>query len=503
MPNRIVSAHTMRAMDARTCTVEQITSHMLMARAGQALFDKILTKKQYRNKRPLVVCGPGNNGGDGLVVAEKMLAKGMDVAVFLVSENDVLSDENQQVYERIKSHVIRIQKPGDLAWLDTKVKESDWILEALFGLGLTRSIKGLFANVIKRLNASRKPIVSIDLPAGLHTDSGLVLGCAIQATETWAIQTYKYGHFLGEGQDVCGHLERIEAGIVLVESIWSHQHMTPADFKGKFPLRKQNVHKYHFGHVLVFGGSENMMGAPILTALASMRSGSGLASIVIPETLRPYYTFEQPEIMVRTYPLEDHTQTLSAFNDKAVCVFGPGLGKEISDYAAVISSLIAQKRTLVVDADGLHHAKPLRSQLLASPHVVLTPHYGEFVRFFDVNPKADEDFVTTVERVMQGTQAVLVLKGPVTLIVIDGCARWISFGSSALAKAGTGDVLAGIIAARIAVNPSLFAASCEAVALHAKAGLLVEQLRHRESLIASDLIDVLHDAFHALHNENA
>ncbi|TVP94645.1 MAG: NAD(P)H-hydrate dehydratase [Acholeplasmatales bacterium] len=500
MHNQIVSAKTMRAMDAQTCKLHAMTGLALMERAGRAIFSKLSTTKPWCETRPLIVCGPGNNGGDGLVVAEALLLAGMDVSVCLVSEDQHLSTENRQVYERLKDRVHRIQRSEDIEWLKQQISCHDWILEALFGIGLTRPIEGVFKAVVALLNASGKSIVSIDLPAGLHTDSGQVLGMAVNATETWAIQAFKFGHFLADGKDYCGRLDCVDVGIVPVETPWLHQCLTEEDFLGRFPMRKQNVHKYHFGHVLVFGGDTSMMGAPVLSALASMRGGAGLASIVMPEQLRSAYTFSQPEIMIKTYCFEALPETIGELDEKELSIFGPGLGKKTPAYEQVIEHIMQQPRPLIIDADGLHYAKRWRSELLGKPYVVITPHGGEFNRFFDLSSRQDNDVIATVETLMQDTEAILVLKGPVTLVVRSGRACWIPFGSSVLAKAGTGDVLSGLIAARAAVNTSLFDATCEAVALHAQAGKCIERRHGREGLVASDLLAVMHTAFRSLHD---
>jgi NAD(P)H-hydrate epimerase len=430
----------------------------------------------------LVLCGPGNNGGDGFVVARLLDDAGWPVRVGLLGATSALSGDARVNADRC---------PVPVAPLSVScVQDAALIVDALFGIGLSRPVGGVAAAVIDAVNGGDAPCVAVDIPSGIDGDSGAVLGTAIKADVTVTFFRAQPGHYLMPGRAHCGQLVIADIGISdadtlpVVPPLW---HNAPPVWDQQLPRPRIDGHKYQRGHALIAGGAV-MTGAARLAAVAARRMGAGLTSIAAPAAARPVYAAAEPgNLIVDADDAPQFAAVAGAANITALLV-GPGAGRSAAVRAWVLAALATGKPT-VIDADGLsafaEAPKTLFQAISAAPSrpCVLTPHDGEFRRLFDVGG----DKVTRTRRAAQQSGAVVVAKGADTVIADAGGAAVINAtGTPFLATAGSGDVLAGMITGLLAQGMAPFAAAAAAVWIHGRAAEALGP-----GLIAEDLADPL------------
>ncbi|MGL4497002.1 MAG: NAD(P)H-hydrate dehydratase [Beijerinckiaceae bacterium] len=448
----------------------------------------------------LVLCGPGYNGGDGFIAARLLAAEGYQVTVGLLGERTRLQGDAALAAERWMGPVA----PADPALMDC----ADLIVDGLFGAGLARPLDGAAAALVEAVNASGKPVIAVDIPSGVHGDSGQVKGIAIKATETVTFFRRKPGHMLMPGRALCGPVVcadiGIDAAVLAQTGIVAHVN-GPDVWRGLLPSLRNDGHKYHRGHALVIGGGLEGVGAPRLSARAALRIGAGLVTLgVDPDALVAHTSRGPDALMVRSSPVE----TLLAYRRHNAVVIGPALGVDARARSKVSAALRADC-ACVLDADALT-VMARRTGMLARAGlrkpVILTPHDGEFSRLFNgldensarVNPVVDAMSPKNVRRLLmseskldrakdaaQATQAFVVLKGADTVIAApDGRAAINANAPPWLATAGAGDVLAGMICGLLAQGMPAFEAACAAVWIHGDTAT-----RLGRGLIADDLVD--------------
>lgn len=434
----------------------------LMAAAGRAIADVIVT---HWEKCPvLVACGPGNNGGDGFVVARLLKEIGWPVQVALLGSADQLK--------------------GDAAWhlskwdgtvhpLATSLLDgSELVVDALFGAGLSREVEGLAAEFLHEVSRRQIPVCAVDVPSGVDGGTGQVRGVAVAARHTVTFFRKKPGHLLLPGRELCGRLHVADIGIpegVLEELEPICAENAPDNWAGVLPRPGAVTHKYHRGHVLVRGGGV-MTGAARLAAYAAARIGAGLVTIAVPRKAWPVYAASCLSIMVEPISQNGFQDSL-ADERRNVVLLGPGAGVTGSTRTDVLAAA-ATGRTLVLDADALSAFSDEHAQLFAALHgpCVMTPHEGEFQRLF---PSYDGDKMQRARRAAAESRAVIILKGADTVIAEPNGRVAINAGDAPwLATGGTGDVLAGMVAGLCAQGMQPFEAACAAVWIHAEAGRL-------------------------------
>ncbi|WP_343293727.1 NAD(P)H-hydrate dehydratase [Vandammella animalimorsus] len=436
----------------------------LMRRAGQAV--ALAVARRWQPCRVAVLCGPGNNGGDGFVAAQWLRARGWPVRVFLLGQ-----------LERLR---------GDAAWAASQWQgqteeaaafdpaQCDIVIDALFGAGLCRPLDGLAADLVQQLAASGLPVCAVDVPSGLDGASGQPQGPVAAAALTVSFFRAKPGHWLYPGRALCGELVLADIGIAddvpiqPAPKLWRN---VPSLWQGLLPQPAAQGHKYQRGHVLVLGGAR-LTGAARLCAQAAQRSGAGLVTVLAPQPVWPVYAQALQASMVQ--PFADAQQLGALLDDvrAQVCVIGPGAGVQALTRQAVLAA--AQRgKALVLDADALtafaQEPQALFQALAANraATAVLTPHEGEFARLFPELTGSKPERAAQAARL---AQAVLVLKGADTVIAApDGRVLINSNAPPELATGGTGDVLAGMVAAWLAQGAPALAAACAAVWLHAQA----------------------------------
>jgi ADP-dependent NAD(P)H-hydrate dehydratase / NAD(P)H-hydrate epimerase len=494
----VVSAQQMREIEFRlfaagmpiAALMEKVGG--LIARRIQALF----LCKHFPCVGVLV--GPGHNGGDALVVARELCLRGYAVKIY-------------QPFERAKeltaAHARFARSPLSIPFCNTieELSTCDVLIDGLFGFGLERRLEGAIANAIHTLNQWSKPTVSIDLPSGIHTDTGEVLGVAVRATHTLCLGLWKLGLFQDSALEWMGQAELIDFDIpwTYVEAVLgdlpSIQRLVAQQMMQKLPLeRSPTTHKYKQGHVLLVGGSQTYPGSIILAGLSARASGVGMLSIAVPSSLKLLVVARLPDAVVIGCPEAENgaiahlPEALDLGRFDAVA-YGPGVTTESE---TVLGQLLGSDLPLILDADGLNLLAHLGVERLQSRSVltVLTPHAGEFQRLFP--HLADTSPMTAAQQAAQSCGAVMVRKGACTTIAAPNGQVWVNTESTpALARGGSGDVLTGLMGGLLAQaqrqGRSWESAVQGAVWWHAQAGCWAAQQHTAMGVNAETLAESL------------
>ncbi|MFH1263366.1 MAG: NAD(P)H-hydrate dehydratase [Pseudomonadota bacterium] len=507
---RIVTAEEMRRIDKFAIEKIGIPGSVLMESAGRSVFAGIVRREgTVAGKRFGILCGTGNNGGDGFVIARYLTLHGAQVDVWLVGEGrpkqgDALT--NLKILEKTGIHPVPIRTAADVKKHAEQLRGWSALVDALFGTGLTRVLRGVHAATIDAANHFPGSVYAVDIPSGLHSDTGEVMGKAVKATVTVTFGFKKRGFHLGEGPLLCG--EVVVADISL-DDRWAEQtgatplfETDPDQIQHWFPKRRPDSHKGSFGHVLVLAGSPQKSGASVLTSKAALRSGAGLVTLAVPESAHSIVKSQLVEVM--TEPLPDDgsgglgpkalSDLLRICEGKEVLVAGPGLLPTNSLKSLLEKLIQAIKIPIVLDADGLNvFGKNIGRLSLALKRMVLTPHPGEMSRLTGKTIKEIQaNRIESARRFSDRTGAVLVLKGARSVVACPDGRTFINpTGNPGMATAGMGDVLSGIVGSFVAQGLSLDRAAIAGVFHHGWAGDRVARKNGSRGLLASDLIDEL------------
>ena len=500
----ILKAKQQRTLDELSVSVGT-SAEKLMESAGTHAAEWILSHLQPDSA--VVLAGPGGNGGDAFVVARYLLQAGILVHVFSLRELDLCSSLTRTMADRLmrigaKIHVLGTER----SLLDRAMDDANCVIDGLFGSGLSRPPSGEFAEIISILNDSNVPIVSLDLPSGLPSDSGNVLGAAIRATVTLAMAFHKPSHWLYPAAEYCGAVHIVDVDYpeepLCRLSPTARVHDMEA-VRGMLPSRKPLGHKGTFGRVLVVAGSQRMTGAAILCARGALRAGAGLVTLALPETIAPVIQAAVPEAI--TLPLPDRAGRLVNFPELLkslepvmegadVMAIGPGLSRELETMDLIRRIIGAFSGKLVIDADAIH-ALVGHSDLLdeLDGRAVLTPHPGEFAALIGSTPRdVDANRLDRVEEFISQQSLALVLKGRPTIIGLPDQSLVVNpTGNTGLATGGSGDVLTGLLAGLIAGGSSVEDAAVAAPFIHGLAADRWADAFSERSLTPSDVLDAL------------
>ncbi|MCP1844201.1 hydroxyethylthiazole kinase-like uncharacterized protein yjeF [Bradyrhizobium sp. USDA 4524] len=469
----------------------------LMMSAGQAVAEAAMDLVE---EGPIVVvAGRGNNGGDGFVAAAELAARGREVSVILLCERDSLQGDAALAAKGWKYPVLPFNPQA--------LGKPALIVDALFGAGLNRPVKGDPLEMIAAINANGTPVLAVDLPSGINGTSGAVMGTAVQATETVTFFRKKPAHLLLPGRMYCGRVRVADIGIaaqVLDEIKPLTAENAPEAWRWSFPVPRIDGHKYARGHAVVVSGDLASTGAARLAARAALRAGAGLVTLASPRDALAVNAAALTAVMVRA--VDNPIQFAELLGDKRLnaCVIGPGAGVSARTRDFVHTALSAQ-RHLVLDADALTSFAGAPDRLFeaikssAGQQVVLTPHEGEFPRLFsDISNKhPGRSKLERVRAAAERSGAVVLLKGADTVIASpDGRATVAANAPPWLATAGAGDVLSGIIAGFLAQGVAAFEAASIGVWMHGESAS-----EAGPGLIAEDLTEVLPAVFRRLYDE--
>ncbi|MBB6609807.1 NAD(P)H-hydrate dehydratase [Pontibacter sp. Tf4] len=502
---KILSAAQTRNADAATLQFEDIDSLELMERAARAFagcFENKFTPAQQVH----IFCGPGNNGGDGLAVARLLSQRAYHVKVFIVGDPEKTSPDHQVNLQRLPEQVQR-QTIVSASELPALQPGHCVVIDALFGTGLNRPVTGLFADVIKHLNNSGACITSIDIPSGLYTDSQTPEESAIvQASYTISFELPKLAFFLPQHERYVGEWHTVPIGLspaFIAQASSNYNFTTAADVQKLVRPRRKFSHKGSYGHALLMCGAFGKMGAAVLAARACLRSGAGLLTIHAPTAGYPILQTAVPEAMTLADKHRKHISELPEEMEKFNVVgIGPGIGKDKDTKTTLGQLLATSSLPIVIDADAINiiaSSDRLKAQLPKN-RVIFTPHPKEFEHLVG-KTKNDYDRLEHLKEFCQTYGCYVCLKGSHTAIgTPEGNIYFNTTGNAGMATGGTGDVLTGIITALVAQNYSLEDACLLGVFVHGLAGDLAAQQIGEISLIASDVIDYLPQAFMTLRN---
>lgn len=458
-----------------------VSAHLLMENAGRGATD-ILVRELFggdvRGVAAVVVAGTGNNGGDGLVVARHLAVRGANATVFLVGDGATVTIDartNLDAWRGIGGKVVELPSGSPLAELTGELSKAHVVVDALFGTGLSRAVEGWLAEVIDAVNGSERPCFAIDLPSGLDADTGATLGTAVRAQVTVTFAHQKLGLLTPNGARLAGRVHVADLGVpgsVLGAAAGSVSLLEHADLRRWTGGRSPAAYKNSSGHVLIVAGSRGRVGAPQLAARGAMRAGAGLATIATWLEAAQAIESHALETMTLRLDREDVPGSLDrALEGKQVVVVGPALGLG-DDARMVVEYLLATYRgPIVVDADALTMFAGRPSVLMAAKNSILTPHPGEMARLLGCDARQiEEDRFRAARELVAVTGAVVVLKGAHTIVAAPDSRLAVSpVACAALATAGSGDTLGGIIAA-MACSVGAFEAACAGVMLHALSG---------------------------------
>jgi len=477
----------------------------LMESAGTHAAEWILT--HVNPNSAILLAGPGGNGGDAFVVARHLRQAGVTIRMFSRCGVDSCSHLTQMMADRLT--VLGVKSDGlgmDVSLLEEALKGVDYVIDGLFGSGLSRPLTGEDTRVIKLLNEETVPIISLDLPSGLISDSGEVLGPAIRADVTLAMAFYKPSHWLYPAAEQCGDVHIVDVDYpqeTLIRVSPTAQVHDVEAIAAMLPVRQPAGHKGTFGRILAAVGSQGMTGAVILCARGALRAGAGLVTLALPETIAPVIQAAVPE--ATTLPLPDCDGRLAADRDVLerlrpamegvdVLAIGPGLSRDPGTMELVRRIIEDFAGTLVIDADAIH-AFVDHTDLLGEldGRAVLTPHPGEFAAMIGSTARdVDANRLERVEEFVSRHSLALVLKGRPTVIGLpDGRIVINPTGNTGLATGGSGDVLTGLMAGLIAGGSSLSDAAVASPFIH---GLAADQWASQyseRSLTPSDVLEEL------------
>ena len=489
---RIWTAAELKKADAETMELG-LASPVLMERAALAVLDVMLEEKLDLSGA-VVVCGTGNNGGDGIAVARLLAEQGYRPLVLTVGDPERYSSERTLQESILRSYEVDFCTASE----EIRWEEKTLVVDALFGIGLSRPVKSEYEKLIEKINGSGLPVVAVDIPSGVHTDTGAVLGCAVKAAHTVSFSGEKAGLLLYPGKTYAGKVHIKKIGIRMPEENDDHAFLRVAENDlAMLPERDESGNKGTFGKVLVIAGSRTVCGAAILAGKACLRSGAGMVRIYTEVSNRIPVAAAFPEALLDTYKEDEWTEgELSAALGWADAVLiGPGIGTGKTAEKILEYVLKNAEMPLAMDADALNLLRGEPERICAYPGpVILTPHVMEMSRLSGQSCAAVKaDPRSAAVRMAERSNACVVLKDAVTLIADpSGKSCLYGDGSSALATAGSGDVLAGITAALLVNDPErVFTDAALAVCLHGRTGEAAAGIRSRASVTAGDLIDLL------------
>ncbi len=515
---RTVKAHEIKEMDRQSVHEIGIPGAVLMENAARGACRIFLEHfNPAAGARAVIICGPGNNGGDGYVMARYLHQAGLTVTVIVLAEFSRISGDALINFEIIQRLNIKIRKAADTeewAGLARCLEECDFIIDGILGTGLNSPVRGLYGQVIEKINESGKPVMAIDIPSGLNADTGRVMGTAVKAALTVTFGFPKLGQIIFPGVEFVGRLTRVDIGIPnrVTDRVRALYHIIEPDhFTSLLRVPKRDIHKGDRGHLLILAGSRGKTGAAALTALGALRAGAGLVTLGIPESLNTILEVKLTEAMTVPLPETEEgslspagkKEIFKLMKGKTAIAIGPGLSTNPETSNLVREIVRERDLPMVIDADGLNAlAAELKILKELDRNVILTPHPGEMGGLTGLkSADVQQDRVGISERFVQDYGCHLVLKGARTLIVEPEGSTFINTtGNPSLASGGSGDVLTGVISGFMARRWPTVKAAIAGAYLHGLAADFLSEELGEAGVLAGQLPDVLPELMTSLSN---
>ena len=515
----LVTAGQIQDMDKKAIETFGISGVVLMESAGRGAFDFLLKKfKNIKTKKIAVIAGRGNNGGDGFVIARYLMEKGIDVTAFLLSSKKKVTGDakvNMDLLQKLcdRSHscsIVEIPDADTFKSQKNRILHYNFFIDAILGTGLNSDVRGFFKDAIELINSSGKPVFSVDIPSGLHSDTGQPLGVAVKADATATFAFAKAGHILYPGNNYTGDLEIVDIGIpkfIAREKKIKLFLIEKNEIAALFKPRQFQSHKGSFGHLLVIAGSKGKTGAAALCDNAAMKCGTGLVTLGVAKSLNK--SMEPQVIEPMTHPLPetdkgflsdncfDEIQTL--LKGKQALALGPGIGTRKGTKELVHNLIEKSSVPLIIDADAINCiAKTPQILKKKNAPAILTPHPGEMARLCGLTTSdIQADRIGIASQFAINHDAILVLKGAQTVVSLpDGRSFVCPTGNPGMASGGMGDVLTGMIAGLCAQGFSPENASLAGVFIHGMCADILLKDMGAFGFVATDMVQMIPKTIH-------
>jgi ADP-dependent NAD(P)H-hydrate dehydratase / NAD(P)H-hydrate epimerase len=506
---KIVSAAEMREIDKVTSEQFHVPSLTLMENAGTAVADFVLSQYPWA-RRIGVICGKGNNGGDGFVAARKLLDSGREVRILLLGEPSELRGDAAEMFSRLPVPPQLARSNEELNGEQARtVFDAHLFVDAILGTGFRPPVRGLYAQAIELLNQAQTPVVAVDLPSGADADVvGEQTGAVARADGIITFTAPRPAHVFGGLGARVTRIAPIGSPAEAVVSSLELNLITPHEIAPLVAPRPAESNKGSFGHVLVIGGSFGKAGSAAMAGISALRVGAGLSTVATPKSVLPTVAGFHPEVM--TEPLEETDagtismralgkQLDAVVSGKSVLAIGPGISRNPETSELVRAMVKRLKGLFVVDADGLNAFDGVAGELDGKGgSLVITPHPGEMARLAGMTiPEVQRNRVNLARNFAREHNLIVVLKGHRTLVAQANGELWVNpTGNPGMATGGTGDILTGMVAGMMAQNAHrILAAVIAAVFLHGCAGDVAKENLGEHSLVATDLLSGLPEAF--------
>lgn len=480
----ILTSHEMKKLDLITIEEIGVPSAVLMEKAALGVI-KALNNSIPSPERILIVCGTGNNGGDGIAIGRMLTLEGKQVRIVLIGDENQATVDTKRQIAIAKKYNVKIYSTFDNS-------EYNVIIDALFGIGVSREIEGSYKEAIHYINEAKGFKVAVDIPSGISADTGKVMGSAVKADLTVAIAYKKLGHVLYPGASYCNKIIVCDIGVYGADKINAIVSYTKKDLN-RLPKRVAYSNKGTYGKALIIAGSVNMAGAAYLAAYAAYKTGCGLVRIVTPQENREILQSLLPEAILSTYQTQnpDLEMIEDAISWADVINIGPGIGK--SETAKRILKLVLQKRNcpLVIDADAIN-LMAMHQELWneTMKDVVMTPHLKEMSGICQTKiAKIKDNLIQTATKLASMHKLVCVLKDTRTIVAGDNQIYINQSGNNGMAKAGSGDILSGIITGLLAQHMEIFEGAALGVYIHGLSGDKAAQKMGQYGILARDIAD--------------
>lgn len=501
----LANSSQMKMIDQKSMDNIGMPSIVLMENAGKVVFDEVI-KMREKFERVIILAGPGNNGGDGFVIARHLHNVKIPVRVFIIGktshiEGDALSNLN--ILKKLSIQIDEVFDGGGFVKLEKNIRQGALVVDAIFGTGLTKPVHGIFSEVIDLVNEMSNYTISVDIPSGIDSDSGKVMGTAILANKTVSLVIPKIGNVMYPGSDFNGELLIKGIGVpdvVIDDTKIRYNIITDEVIQRMIPHRKRNTNKGDYGKGNIIAGSTGLTGAAILSCKAALRSGMGLLKLYIPESLNIIITTAVPETV--TVPLievrkgvigiNNFNKVIEDSNKSDVLAIGPGCGLN-AEVGELLKRIIFEvHKPLVIDADGLNAlAKNVQWLENKKSDIIITPHPGEMSRLCGLTvEEINDNPIDAALNFSREWGVITVLKGSRTIIATPEGEVFINInGNPGMATAGSGDVLTGVITSFIAQGFKPIDAAVFGVYIHGMAGDIMAESRGEHGLLAGDIVD--------------
>lgn len=498
---RLVKGKEMKEIDRLSIEKYGIASLKLMEAAGSSVYDEIIKELDGQDKKVIIICGKGNNGGDGYVIARKLTEKNISTKLYTTVDTDALKGDARDNYERLIDLGIQIEDVYESKTFLEDILKSDIVVDAILGTGISREVDEKLKKIVEIINRSHRKVFAVDIPSGIGSDDGKIYGVAIKAYKTITFGLPKIGLILYPGADYVGELIVKDIGIeekAIEEMDINTFIIDDKMVKDSIKKRYKDTHKGTFGKALIIAGSKGMAGAAILSARAALRSGAGLVTIAVNEAINDIIQMSVPEAI--TLPFKEIEERMKNFSSIAI---GPGLGENQGLFYWIENIVEKYDGPIILDADALNIIGNQADTIFSkNSKIIITPHPGEMAKLTGLSIKEINENKIDIGRAFSKKWGIaIILKGARTVIAFPNGEVYINTtGNPGMATGGSGDVLTGVLASLSGQVESIENAIISSVYIHGRGGDIMANKIGQYGLIAGDITMGVALAIKELHN---